>query len=211
MEPYELTRIVKFSDGRELTAKEVRSGSFVFAAHADSEPEVIFAFDREEAEQQEDRWAAERGLSEELGYVRDVVDGLPDDPSAAVDEKTERIEVTEINRRLIDLSTKDDVPAMGSPEFLQRAHDERVFDSAILYEQPRYIAPPLLGVSTSVPDLRRLRNWPTGAHSFAATGYRVIYLYLQPNYGPDRLNPAYRVYGNGRAPELPGIMSVLFC
>jgi hypothetical protein len=103
----------------------------VFAVHTDSEPRVTFAFDAEEAEQQEERWAAERDLSEALADARGVISNLPEGPTAEV---AEIVKVADITRALLDLSTKDDVPAIGTPEFLQRAHDEKVFDSAILYQ-----------------------------------------------------------------------------
>jgi len=275
MEPTDSTRIVKFSDGGKLTSEEAESGPYVFAG-AEAEPGVTYAFRTEDAAEEEERWAAERGLTDALAKARAVTANLPDIPSAgagqdergtdakeitrvgeittrlidllleqqrerralerelsdavtaaravtapearsAEAEDAVRAEVAEIKRvaeitsRLMELSAEGGAPAIGTPAFLQRAHDEGVFDSAILYEQSYFRSPPILGVSTDVPDLRLLSTWPNGAHSVECIGFQVVNLYELPYYGPDRNYPKARRYGNCRDPYFPnGIRSICF-
>jgi hypothetical protein len=210
METYKPTKIVKFSGGDELTDEEARSGPFVFAAGPEPEPEAIFAFDDAQAEDQVDEWAKARGLSDALALSREVIGQLPDDPSSEVDEYAERAEVERITSRLDELSSENDVPAIGTPEFLRIAHDRRVFDSAILYQQANFVNPPCLGLTQSSPDLKRL-GWTAGANSCETIGFQVVCLYEQANYGPVRLIPMCRLFGNAKASRLPRpALSVLF-
>jgi hypothetical protein len=201
------TRIVKFPSGEELTPEQARSGPLVFAAGP--EPAVIFAFDSDSAEGELERWAQERALDDSLARARAAVDQLPEDPDAAVDQAAERAEVERINARLLELSSELGIP-MGAPEFIEKAHEAGVFDSAILY-QPPYYGLPAVGLSTSCTDLRRYL--PTGALSARTYGFNVVLLYDEANYGPitARRTPMLSLVGTAVAPLIPRpALSVLF-
>jgi hypothetical protein len=198
---------VKFPGGEELTLDEARSGRFVFAAGRD--PETIFAFDSESAEPELERWAQERELGDDLARARAVVDALPEDPSAEVDEAGERAQVERINARLREFSAEVGIP-IEAPGFIEQAHAAGVFDSAILYQQSNYRSP-ALALSKSCTDLR----WylPKGALSARTYGFNVVLFYDQPNYGPvtARRTPMLSLVGTAVAPLSPRpILSVIF-
>jgi hypothetical protein len=207
MEGGQRTRIVKFPSGEELTAEQARSEPLVFAAGP--EPDTIFAFDSDAAEGELERWAQERAVSDSLARAREIVDRLPEDPDAEVDEAAERAEVERINARLRELSSELGIP-MGAPEFIQKAHEAGVFDSGILY-QPPYYGLPAVGLSTSCTDVRRYL--PNGALSARTYGFNVVLLYDQANYGPitARRTPMLSLVGTAVAPLVPRpALSVLF-
>jgi hypothetical protein len=198
---------VKFPTGEELTVEAAGSGRFVFAAGR--EPDTIFAFERESAEQELEKWAQERELGDDLARAREVVDRLPDDPGAEVDEGAERARVAQINDRLRAFSTEIGMP-MEAPEFIERAHEARIFDSAILYQLSSYRSP-VLGLSTSCTDVR----WylPNGALSVRTYGFSVVLLYDQANYGPvtARRTPMLSLVGTAVTALCPRpVLSVIF-
>src|SRR3954452_14396046 len=133
MEPSESPRIVRFADGRELPVEAASSGRYVFAAYTASDPDTLFAFDLDEAEEQRQQFAADRGLEQDLAHAREVIASLPEDPSSEVDPKAERAEVAEIDKRVTQFASEPNTPAIGAPDFLQTAHEKGVLDSAILY------------------------------------------------------------------------------
>jgi hypothetical protein len=201
------TRIVKFPTGEELTVEEAGSGRFVFAAGR--EPDTIFAFERESAEQELEKWAQQRELGDDLARAREVVDRLPDDPGAEVDEAAERARVAQINDRLRAFSTEIGMP-MEAPEFIERAHEAGIFDSAILYQLSSYRSP-ALGLSTNCTDVR----WylPQGALSARTYGFNVVLLYDQANYGPvtARRTPMLSLVGTAVTALCPRpVLSVIF-
>ena len=201
------TRIVKFPSGEDLTVEDASSGRFVLAAGP--EPDTIFALDNDSADELLDRWAQERAVGADVARARATAEALPADPSADEDEAAERARVEDTNRRLEELSAQLGIP-MGAPEFIVKAHEEGILDSAILYQQPYYLTP-VLGLSTSCTDLRRYL--PTGALSARTYGYNVVFLYDQPNYGPTltRRTPMITLVGTAVTALSPRpILSVLF-
>jgi hypothetical protein len=179
MEPSEQPiRIVKYPGGEELTLEQAASESYVFAAGPD--PDTLFAFDSESAHQDQESWAAEQGLSAQLEAARRVIDALPGDPGTEYEEATERAEVEQINSQLDELSAKIDMP-IGAPGFLAKAHEAAIFDSAILYGHLNYVAPPRAGLNASCADVTPYL--PAGALSVRTSGYNVVLLFDQRNYG----------------------------
>jgi hypothetical protein len=204
-EPDPAIRIIRF-DGQELSLEEAQSGTYVFAAGPVIQ--TVYAFPREEAEPQVESWAAAQGLAGKLEQAREVIERLPEDPGAEVDEEAERAEVEEINRRLETLSAETGL-AFGTPELLKLAEDKHIFDSAILYSQPLYRKPHSVGLRNSCTDLSRY--FAGGALSCETIGYDAVYLYEQPNYGPNKYVPAVRLIGCDRIAQTPcGILSALF-
>lgn len=206
-EPQQDIRIVRFGAGDELSRKEAESGQYVFAVGP--QVETVYAFPTEEAASQVETWAAEQGVAAQLERARKVIEELPDDPGADVDVDAERVTVEEVNRRLQALSDESGL-AIGTRGLLEAAHRRRIFDSAILFSQPLYRAPLSLGLSSSCTDLGRY-NFANGARSCQTIGYQAVYLYEQPNYGPDRFQPAVRLLGTDSISLTPvSIRSVLF-
>jgi hypothetical protein len=204
MEPI---RIVKFPSGEDLPVEEAQTGRYVFAAGR--EPDTIFAFDSESAEEQLQHWAQERELGDDLARAREAAAALPDDPSDEGAEAAERERVERLNARLREFSTKVGIP-MEAPEFIERAHEAGIFDSALLYQRPYYVLP-VVGLSTSCTDLRRYL--PSGALAARTYGFSVVLFYDQPNYGPvtARTTPTLSLVGTGVIALSPRpILSVLF-
>ena len=202
-----MTTIVQFPSGEELTPAQARSARFVFAAGPD--PETLFAFDSESAEAEQERWAQERGLGDDLARARALAGALPEDPSAGVDEAAERAQVEQLNARLREFSSQTGI-SIEAPEFIEKAHDAGIFDSAILY-QGSYYRSPAVGLSTNCTDVR----WylPRGALSVRTYGYNAVLLYDQANYGPvtARLTPMLCLLGTAVAPLSPRpILSAAF-
>jgi hypothetical protein len=202
-----VTTIVQFPSGEELSPAQARSVRFVFAAGPD--PETIFAFDSESAEAELERWAQEHELLDDLARARAVADALPEDPSAGVDEAAERAQVERLNARLREFSTEVGI-SIEAPEFIEKAHEAGIFDSAILY-QGSYYRSPAVGLSTNCTDVR----WylPKGALSARTYGYNTVLLYDQANYGPitARRTPMLCLLGTAIAPLSPRpIISVAF-
>jgi hypothetical protein len=201
------TKIVKFPSGDVFTEEDEGSGRFVFAAGR--EPNTLFAFERRSAEDELERWAQEREMGDALTRAREVVDELPDDPGAEVDEDAERARVEQLNARLREFSAQVDIP-IESPEFIEKAHKAGIFDSALLY-QASYYGLPVVGLTASCTDLRRYL--PNGALSARTFGYNVVLLYDQPSYGPvnARRTPTLSLIGNATIALSPRpIRSVLF-
>jgi hypothetical protein len=200
------TRIVRFEDGRVLTEEEARSGAFAFVALGDD----LVAFDVLRVDEQLAAWAAEHDPDNDLEKAREEIDALPEDARALIDAEDERAEVEALAKRVDEFAARRDTPDIGSPEFLRRAHDEGVLDSAILYEKPNFLGQTLT-ITTNLPDLRRLKDWPGGARSVEVRGMIVVALFEQANYGPVRPCPLWRLVGDCRLADTQrGIFSVLF-
>jgi hypothetical protein len=199
--------IVKYPGGEPLSVEEAASGRYVFAAGRDAD--TLFAFDLETAEEETVRWADERELGADLARAREVVDALPEDPSADVDEAAERERVERLNARLREFSTEVGI-AMDAPEFIEKAHEAGIFDSALLYTRT-YYGSPVVGLSTSCTDLRRYL--PTGALSARTYGFSAVLFYDQTNYGAAiaRRTPTLSLVGTATFAVSPRpILSVLF-
>jgi hypothetical protein len=211
------TKIVKFPNGEDFTEADEGSGRFVFAAGrkpdpisaAGPDPDPIFAFELGSAEDGLQVWAEGVGMGDELTQARQVVDRLPEVPSAGVDEAGERDRIEQLNSRLRDFSAKVRIP-IDAPAFIEEAHKAGIFDSLILYQQSSYRAL-TLGLARSCPDVR----WflPTGGLSARSYGYNVALLYDQVNYGPAiaRRTPTLTLVGTAVVPLSPRpILSVIF-
>src|SRR4051794_33652563 len=204
MEPI---RIVKFPSREDVPLEEAQSGRYVFATG--SEPDTIFAFDRESAEEQLQRWAEGLELGDHLARAREVIDARPADRSAGVDAAAGRERGERLNARLREFSAEIGIP-MEAPEFIEKAHDAHLFDSGIFYQGP-YYAPPNWAVTSSCTDLRP--HLPLGALSARTFGYSVALFYDQVNYGPTiaRRTPTLSAVGRIDIPLFPRpILSVIF-
>jgi hypothetical protein len=199
-------RIVRYEDGRVLTEEEARSGAFAFVALGDD----LVAFDVLQVDAQLADWAARNQVESELAQARAEIEALPEDARALIDADAERAEVDALARRVDEFAARRDTPDIGSPDFLRRAHDEGVIHSAILYEKPGFLGATLT-ITTNLPDLRRVRDWPGGARSVEVRGMIVVALFEQANYGPVRPCPLWRLVGDCRLADTQrGIFSVLF-
>jgi hypothetical protein len=168
-------RIVTFPTGEELSDEQASSGPFVFAA---SDADTLFAFENESANGLLERWADEHEFGDRVAAARAAATAQPEHPE--VDAEAERAEVEELNERLRAYSARIGVP-IEAPEFIARAHDDGIFDSACLYAALSY-GLPAVGLTTSCTDIRRYL--PIGALSARSYGYNIVLLYDQPNYGP---------------------------
>jgi hypothetical protein len=203
--------IIRFPEGTSITLDEARTGGYVFAVGPRSR--TIVAFDREgtgehRARDQIRAWARLQGLEETLARGQAKIKKVPPNPSARVDQEAERKKVKRIRRELDRLADETGVPI--GPRLLHAAVTCGIFGSALLYSDPLYRAQPTLPLSESCPDLD-IHGWST-TESCTTDGYDNVYLYEEPDYGPDKLTPAVTLVGTDGIDQIPStqIASVFF-
>lgn len=219
MEPDPTSRIIKYPDGPMLSLEQAEDGPYVFAVGP--EPDTIYAFEDgggERAQQQSESggveqqieaWARENGVLERIERARSVIGELPESPSEQFDEEAARAKRDRIKRQMEGLL--DEYPDLtpGSPQFLEKAHEAKFFDSAILYRGASYTGD-WVPLDASVPDVVAYTGWAEGAKSCQTIGYTAVYLYEQIDYKP-RFTPTSRLAGSDRTDLSPrSIKSVLF-
>jgi hypothetical protein len=217
MEPEPTSRIIKYPDGPFLSLDQAESGSYVFAVGP--EPDTIYAFedgrvaqsqDESPAERQIEAWARENGVLANLERARAVIGELPSSPSEEFDEEAARAERDRIAGKMQGLLEEYPDLTPGSPEFLEKAHKAKFFDSAILYRGASY-SDPWVPLKASCPDVAAYTGWPEGAKSCQTIGFTAVYLYEEKDYRPSRFTPASRLAGSDRTDLSPlSIKSVLF-
>jgi hypothetical protein len=217
MEPEPTSRIIKYPDGQELSLEQAQAGSYVFAVGP--EPDTIYAFedggaeqsqDESAAERQIEEWARENGVLERIERARAVVDELPPNPSEEFDVEAAQAERDRIAQKMQGLLDADPNLTPGSPEFLEKAHAAKFFNSAILYRGASYSGD-WVPLDESCPDVPSYTGWPHGAMSCQTIGFTAVYLYEDIDYGPSRFTPASRLAGSDMTDLSPrSIRSVLF-
>jgi hypothetical protein len=199
-------RIVR-AGGDELTPDEAGSGSYVFTAGFDAD--IVYAFEKENAEREVEDWARRHGVSDRLKRANKVIEQLPEDPSAEFDFEAELEDGKKVNARLQALSEELNIP-VGTPGFLDIAHDRGIIESVMLYRNAAFGAP-WWHVSRSIPDVAQVTGWAAGARGCETRGFTAVYIYEHANYGPNRFLPSVRLAGGRRIDVTPSaIGSVLF-
>jgi hypothetical protein len=202
-QPQPDVRIIDYTSGRELKLRDARRGPYVFVVGPD--PQTLFAFP--DTKRLIRTWADEQEVRRKLNQARRTITKRAQAPGAVVNRRAERAQIKEDDRRLKAFSNKHGIP-IGDPKLLRKAHRARIFDTALLFEEPGY-----QGTShvfrANCADLTPY--FPYGAQSCQTVGYLGVYLYEQPQYGPDPYFPAVELIGGDNTTLTPNpILSVQF-